>query len=212
MDRNNHIVPDGTVVQFKMTTRDESGGILRLEDATTIDGIAHASFVIDKPGSVQISVVSEPALNSTVLQIIASTESVVVATVVPSVSPTITPVPATPTPTPTQIPWITPEGYPRVGGWFLTLLALFGTAGLAFWAVSRIISVRWGFRWLFCMLLGGLLGYNYLALGFPGAADWILSTAGAGGLLVLTFGGEVVGALVALAWMYLFSAPGSQAD
>ena len=212
MDRNNHIVPDGTDVQFTMSTRDESGGILRLVDAKTIDGIAHATFVIDKPGSVQISVVSEPALNSTVLQIIASTESVVVATVVPSVSPTVTPIPATPTPTPTQIPWITPEGYPRVGGWFLTLLALFGTTALTFWAVSRIISMRWGFRWALCMLIGGLLGYNYLALGFPGAADWIIGTAGAGGLLVLTFGGEVIGALVALAWMFLFSEPRSQAD
>jgi beta-N-acetylhexosaminidase len=212
MDRNNNVVPDGTVVQFTMSTRDETGGILRQVEAATTDGIARATFVIDKPGSVEISVVSEPAINSTVLQIIASTESVVVATVVPSVSPTITPIPPTPTPTPTEIPWITPEGYPRVGGWFLTLLALFGTAGLAFWAVSKIISVRWGLRWAFCMLIGGLLGYNYLALGLPGAADWITGTAGAGGLLVLTFAGEVIGALLALAWMFLFSAPKSQAD
>jgi beta-N-acetylhexosaminidase len=212
MDRNNHIVPDGTVVQFTMSTRDESGGILRQVEATTTDGIAHATFVIDKPGSVEISVVSELAINSTVLQFIASTESVVVTVVVPSVSPTITPIPPTPTPVPTQIPWITSDGYPRVGGWFLTLLALFGTAGLAFWAVSKIISVRWGLRWAFCMLIGGLLGYNYLALGFPSAAEWIIGTAGAGGLLVLTFGGEVVGALAALAWMFWFSAPKSQAD
>jgi hypothetical protein len=62
------------------------------------------------------------------------------------------------------------------------------------------------------MLIGGLLGYNYLALGLPGAADWITGTAGAGGLLVLTFAGEVIGALLALAWMFLFSAPKSQAD
>ncbi|HEU0291712.1 MAG TPA: glycoside hydrolase family 3 N-terminal domain-containing protein [Anaerolineales bacterium] len=212
MDRNNHIVPDGTVVQFTMSTRDESGGILRQVEATTTDGIAHATFVIDKPGSVEISVVSEPALISNVLQFIASTERVVVVTVVPSALPTITPIPPTPTPVPTQIPWITSEGYPRVGGWFLTLLALFGTAGLAFWAVSKIISVRWGLRWAFCMLIGGLLGYNYLALDLPGAAEWITGTAGAGGLLVLTFAGEIIGAILALAWMFWFSAPRSQAD
>jgi beta-N-acetylhexosaminidase len=212
VDRNNHIVPDGTVVQFTMSTRDESGGILRQVAATTTDGIAHATFVIDKPGSVEISVVSEPAMNSAVLQFIASTESVVVTVVMPSVSPTITPIPSTPTPVPTQILWITSEGYPRVGGWFLTLLALFGTAGLAFWAVSKIISVRWGLRWAFCMLIGGLVGYNYLALGLPGAAEWITASAGAGGLLVLTFTGEVIGAIVALAWMLWFNAPESQAD
>jgi hypothetical protein len=113
---------------------------------------------------------------------------------------------------PTPALWITPEGYPRVGGWFLTLLALFGTAGLAFWAISKIFSVRWGLRWAFCMLIGGLIGYNYLALGFPGAADWIAEIAGASGLLILTFSGEVIGAIAALAWMNWFSAPTSQAD
>ena len=212
MDRNNHIVPDGTVVQFTMSTRDESSGILKLVDATTTDGVAHATFVIDKPGSVQISVVSEPAINSTVLQIIASTESVAVTVVVPVVSATATEIPPTPTAIVTVVPWITSEGYPRVGGWFLTLLALFGTAGLAFWAVSRIISVRWALRWAFCMLIGGLLGYNYLALGFPGAAEWIAGDAGAGGLLILTFIGEIVGGIGAWTWMRWFSARESPAD
>ena len=212
MDRNNHIVPDGTMVQFTMSTRDDSGGILEQVDATTTAGVAHATFVIDKPGSVEISVVSEPAINSTVLQIIASTESVAVTVVEPSVSPTATEIPPTPTPMPTPVLWITPEGSPRVGGWFLTLLALFGTAGLAFWAVSKIVSVRWGLRWAFCMLIGGLLGYNYLALGFPGVADWIAGDAGASGLLVLTFTGALIGGIVAWAWMHWVSAQESQAD
>jgi len=55
-------------------------------------------------------------------------------------------------------------------------------------------------------------GYNYLALGFPGAADWIAAKAGAGGLLVLTFVGEIVGGMAASAWMYWVNAPKSQAD
>jgi len=212
MDRNNHIVPDDTIVRFTMSTRDESGGILRQVEAPTKDGLAHATFVIDKPGSVEISVVSEQALNSTVLQFIASTESVMVTVVVPVLSPTATEIPPTPTVVPTPMPWITSEGYPRVGGWFLTLLALFGTAALAFWAISKIVSVRWGLRWAFSMLIGGLIGYNYLALGFPGAADWIAEVAGASGLLILTFTGEVIGAIVAAAWMNWFSAPKSPAD
>jgi beta-N-acetylhexosaminidase len=212
MDRNNHIVPDDTVVRFTMSTRDESGGILRQVDANTADGIAHTTFVIDKPGSVQISVASEPATNSEVLQITASNEGVAVTVVVPVVSPTATVIPPTPTAVPTQILWITREGYPRVSGWFLTLLALFGTAGLVFWAVSKIVSVRWALRWAFCMLIGGLLGYNYLALGFPGAADWIAGKAGAGGMLVLTFIGEIVGGMAAAAWMYWVNALKSQAD
>ena len=125
--------------------------------------------------------------------------------IAPIVTPTITEVPPTPTVLSTEPPWITPEGYPRVSGWFLTLLALLGTAGLAFWAVSRLDSVRWGLRWAFCMLIGGLLGYNYLALGLPGAAEWVASDAGATGLLVLAFSGELLGGMVAWVWRRWFT-------
>jgi len=209
VDRNNHIVPDGTVVRFTMSTRDEGGGILRQVDANTVDGIARTTFVIDKPGSVEIGVASEPASISQVLQFTASSEGVAVTVVAPVITPTFTEVPPTPTPTPTEPAWITPQGYPRVSGWFLTLLALIGTAGLAFWAVSRLVSLRWGLRWAFCLLIGGLMGYNYLALGLPGAADWISAEAGASGLLFLTFTGELLGGIAAWAWRQWFSGPES---
>ena len=211
-DRNNNIVPNGTPVRFTMSTRDESGGILGLVDAETINGVAHATFEIDKPGSVEIRVMSESALISEVIQLTASTESVEVTVIVPVVTPTITQIPPMPTMTATEPLLVTQEGYPRVSGWFLTLLALFGSAGLAFWAVSKIISVRWGLRWAFCMLIGGLLGYNYLALGFPGAADWIAGNAGASGLLVLTFTGMIIGGIAAWAWMHWFSVQESRAN
>jgi beta-N-acetylhexosaminidase len=212
IDRNNHMVPDGTPVRFTMSTRDESGGILQQVEANTVDGIAHATFVIDKPGSVEIRVASEPALISEVIQLTASTESVEVTILPPVLTPTMTQIPPVPTMTATEPLLVTPEGYPRVSGWFLTLLALFGSAGLAFWAVSKIVSVRWGLRWAFCMLIGGLLGYNYLALGFPGAADWIAGNAGPSGLLVLTFTGMIIGGVVAWAWMHWLSAQESRAN
>ncbi len=213
LDHNGHIVPDGTVARFTMSTRAESGGILRVVDATTVDGIARATFVIDKPGSVEISVASEPALVSEVLQFEASNEGGVVVTVMVPVV-TSTPEPVLPTPTVVVVAndLISLEGYPRLGMWLLTLLALFGSAGLAFWAVSKIISVRWGLRWALCIFFGGLLGYNYLALDFPGAANWIAADAGAIGVLVLTFGGEVLGGLAAWVWMHWFSGQESQVD
>jgi len=155
---------------------------------------------------------SESALISEVIQLTASTESVEVTVIVPVVTPTITQIPPMPTMTATEPLLVTQEGYPRVSGWFLTLLALFGSAGLAFWAVSKIVSVRWGLRWAFCMLIGGLLGYNYLALGFPGAADWIAGNAGASGLLVLTFTGMIIGGIAAWAWRHWFSAQESRAN
>jgi beta-N-acetylhexosaminidase len=209
LDQNGHIVPDGTVVRFSMNTREGTGGILNVETTTTIDGISRASFVIDKPGTVEISVASELAVNSVVLRIDASDEGAAVVIVTPQV--TTTPAPMTPTATPTPVSdLITSEGYPRIGVWLLVLLALFGGALLSYWAVSRIVSTQWGLRWALCIFLGGLLAYNYLALGFPGAANWIASKAGPFGVLVLTFAGETLGAVVAGIWMQWFSEPGSR--
>ena len=211
LDHNQHVVPDGTVVRFMMSTRDEIGQIPQQIEATTSAGIARASFPINEPGKVEISAASEQAGISEVLQLDASNEGAAVTVVVPQVTmtPTVT------TPTATAVPendLISPEGYPRIGIWLLVLLALSGGAALAFWAVSRIFSPRWGLRWALCVFLGGLLAYNYLALDFPGAAEWIASEAGAFGVLLLTFAGEVIGALVAWIWMQWFSERVSPAD
>ena len=212
VDHNQNIVPDETVVRFTMFTRDNSGLILQQLESTanTSAGVAIASFAIDIPGKVEIRASSEPAVISDVLQFDSSDEGGVV-TIVPvaTLTPTVTVLP-TVTPTPIN-DLISPEGYPRVGVWLLVLLAVFGGALLMFWAVSRIVSPRWGLRWALCVLLGGLLAYNYLALGFPRAAEWIASGAGAYGVLFLTFLGETLGALAAWVWMRIFSGPTSPA-
>lgn len=213
VDHNQHVVPDGTPVRFIMSTRDEDGEILNQVDATTLDGLARASFAINRPGKVEIRAVSEPAVLSGVIQFDASNEGAAVTVVVPSV----TSPPQTPTPTLTPVvvvenDLVSPEGYPRVGIWLLVMLALGGGAALIFWAISRIVSPRWGLRWALCVFLGGLAAYNYLALDFPGAADWIASSGGAFGVLVLTFSGQVIGSLGAWIWMQLLSAPKSQED
>ena len=202
VDHNQNIVPDDTPVRFLMSTVDENGEIQQEEDATTIHGVARASFAINRPGKVEIRVVSEPAVISNVIQFNASNEGAAVTVIAPTqITPTMQ---ATPTITPTPVPTsdlVTPEGYPRVGIWLLVMLAVFGSAILMFWAVSRIVSRRWGVRWAFCVFLGGLAAYNYLALGFPGAADWVASTSGAFGVLLLTFAGELIGAVSAWVWM-----------
>jgi beta-N-acetylhexosaminidase len=209
VDHNQNIVPDGTVVRFTMSTRDESGSILQQIDSETSAGVAIASFDIDMPGKVEIRASSEPAVISDALQFDSSNEGAAV-TIVPVA--TVTPTMVLPTLTPTPInDLISPEGYPRLGVWLLVLLAVFGGALLMFWAVSRIVSPRWGLRWALCVLFGGLLAYNYLALGLPRAAEWIASGAGAYGVLLLTLMGETLGAFAAWVWMKLFSEPASQA-
>lgn len=199
-DHNQRIVKDGTVVQFTMSTSDESGQSAQQINVITTDGEASASFAINKPGKVEISAASEPAVLSEVLQFDASNEGAAVTVVVPMI--TVTPIPPTATMTlPPESDLISREGRPRIGVWLLVLLALFGGAVLAYWAMSRISSPRWGLRWALCVIIGGLLGYNYLALGLPGAAEWIANDGGAFGVLVLTFAGEILGVAAALLWM-----------
>jgi hypothetical protein len=213
-DHNQHIVPDETPVRFIMSTTDENGQVQQFVDSTTVDGVARASFDITRPGSVEIRAVSEPALESGAVQIQLdpSNEGAVATVIQPQVSPTITPMPTvTLTPTPTRGP-ITPEGYPRVEMWFIVMVAVIGGALLTFWAMSRLVSPRWGLRWALCVFLGGLAAYNYLALGFPGAANWVATSAGASGVLMLTLAGELIGSLAAWIWMKLFSEPRLRED
>ena len=212
LDHNQHLVPDGTVVRFTMTTRDETGGILQQVEVTTQEGLARASFIIDKPGKVEVRAVSEPAVVSDVLQFDATTEGVAV-----TVVPVITETPfVLPTPTPTVIPennFISPDGYPRSGIWFLVLLGVFGSATLTYWAVSRVIQPRWGVRFGLNVLIGGFGAYNYLALGFPRALEWISSdTGGAFGVLLFTLAGEALGIILAWIWFRWLSGSSSQAS
>lgn len=211
LDRNGHLVPDGTVVRFTMATSDETGSILRQVESTTSEGVARASFVIDKPGKVEVHAVSEPAVVSNVIQFDATNEGVAVTVVVPVVTAT----PEPPTPTPTAVPennFISPEGYPRAGIWFLMLVGVLGSALLVFWAVSRVIAPRWGLRFALSALVGGFGAYNYLALGFPRALAWVSSdSGGAFGVLLFTLAGEAFGIILAWLWWRLLSGSESQA-
>jgi len=213
IDHNQNVVPDGTPVQFIMSTMDESGEILQQMDSITVDGVARASFAINRPGKVEIRAVSEPAVISGALRFDASNEGAAVTVVAPTqVTPTLQAT-STVTPTPTPVnDLVTPEGRPRVGIWMIVMMAVIGGAFLTFWAMSRIVSLRWGLRWAMCVFLGGLAAYNYLALDFPGAANWIATSAGAFGVLMLTFSGELIGALAAWVWMKLLSGSASRED
>jgi len=212
LDHNEHIVPDGTVIRFTLSTRDENGNILQQEESTTLNGIAQTSFVIDKPGKVEIRAVSEPALVSEVLQFDATDEGVAVTVVVPVLSqPADASIPTT-----TVVPvdnLISPEGYPRSGIWLIVLLGVLGSASLTYWAISRVISVQWGVRFGLSVMIGGFGAYNYLALGLPYSLNWISSGSGGPfGVLLFTLAGEAVGIIFAWVWLRWFNGSTSQAN
>ncbi|MFZ5821610.1 MAG: glycoside hydrolase family 3 N-terminal domain-containing protein [Chloroflexota bacterium] len=199
LDHNGHTVPDGTVVRFTVLLSGESGGIFQQLDQVTTNGAAQASFALEKPGLVEIRAASEPATLSDVIQIdVTSGEAAVITVIPPIISETVAPtlVPATPV---AEDGFVTTEGYPRFGAWLLAMLFIFLGAWPAYWIGFRSYSVRWGWRWGLCALLGGLAGYNYAALGLPGSVSLTLEN-GVAGLLVVTGGGELLG--LALAWLW----------
>lgn len=199
-DHNNHPVPDGTVVRFSMVLTGEGGSNLLQVDAVTEQGMARASFGLDKPGLLEIHAASELATISNGLRMdvtVAGGAAVIV------VVPVLTEETVAPTPTPVIVVeennFVTPAGYPRFNAWFIAVLLLLGGAWLTYWAVSSLRGGRDGVRWALCVFLGGLAAYNYLALGLPGSQVWA-TERGMIGILLLTFMGEWVGALGAWIW------------
>ncbi len=172
LDHNQRPVPDGTGVRFTLSLGG-SGDIIQQVDSSTTQGVAQASFNIDRSGLLEIRAASEPARISVVLQLEVTSEGVSVTA--------LTPTPAEITATPMPKVEITPvsavpplaAGYPGVGGWFLMLAVVAIIATIAFWFGRRFLSLRWGLRWALCTVSGGLAVYNYIAFGLPGGVTWL---------------------------------------
>jgi beta-N-acetylhexosaminidase len=192
-DHNGQPVPDGTVVHFSMNLTGEGGGILQQADAVTTQGVARISFGLDKPGLLQIRATSEPALVSEVLQLDVSSggQPAAVTVIVPQLTPEVVSQSSV-TPPPVVNEFITPEGTPRFVAWLLIVLVLLAGAVLVYFAGIRVESMRWGIRWGLCALAGGLMSYNYIALGLPGSASFTVSN-GIGGIVMITIIGLLVG-------------------
>lgn len=211
LDHNNNIVPNGTVVRFSMLLSGEGGGILQQVDAVTTAGVAKASFGLESPGLIEIHASSEPAMISELIQMdVSSGQASAVTVIAPVQSETPAPT-TTPEILPEENRFISPDGHPRFNGWVISMLLLVGSIGLLYWVVGRLVSLIWGVRWALCAALGGLLGFNYLALGLPGSLTWS-STGGILTVLILTFTGELFGMVLAWLWMLRSNGSGSKSN
>jgi beta-N-acetylhexosaminidase len=199
-DHNGKIVPDGTVVHFSMNVTGEGGGILQQADATTTAGTARVSFGLDKPGLLQIKATSEPAMISEVLQLDVSSggQPAAVTVIVPQLTPSVATQPA-PTPAPIEDVYITPEGRPRFTAWLVSMIIILAGAAGAVYAGFRMQNSRWAARWGLCALTGGLLIYNYFAVGLPGSSRFA-NDNGLGGILILTILGLLAGWAIGWLW------------
>ena len=177
LDLNGHPVPDGTPVRFSVLYQgDELPAVLT---AATQGGVAATDLTLNRTGQLQITASSEPAFSSTILQIAVEedTGSIVVITPTPlptdtpQPTPTATPVTPTPTPPPTPIPTPPSPEPGRVAGrdFFMMLLgltaAIFTGYRLSGAGANRGRQVRVALAGA----IGALAGYNFFALGLPGA-------------------------------------------
>jgi beta-N-acetylhexosaminidase len=198
IDNNGNPVPDGTAVIFSMMLTGEGGGILKQYDAVTTQGVARAVFGLDKPGLLEISVTSDPAMKSYVLRLDVSQSGAVVIVVTPELTQSIEPT-AQPTAVVVENTYISKEGYPRFSAWLVAMLFIALSIWVAYGMGIRIANRRSAFRWALGIVLGGLLAYNYLVFGMFGVMNW-LTASGLSGVIIFVFMGELIGFAAGWAW------------
>jgi beta-N-acetylhexosaminidase len=202
LDGNGHPVPDGTPVDFILQYPEIP--VVTLQ-APTEGGVARTGITLDRVGRLQIRAESGAATSSEILELnVQEGVPAFVTVIAPTPPPTAIPEPTGtafgPTPTPVTGD---PEGEdgtaqarPGVMGLLTGVLgsALAGAAAFGItWRAGRKReeSTRWGLA----ALVGGLGGYNYLALGLPGSG-WLDGLLGSAARLLVVILGAGLGNLV----------------
>ena len=200
VDHNQRQVPDGTPVRFTLS-QGESGLFQQVESVTN-QGVAVAAFRLDRPGLIEIRAVSEPARASDTIQLDVTKEGATIIIITPTagvVTPQPTPTVPAPTPTVVPSPLVTNTGYPTFYGWLLVFLLIVAGVSITYWLASQMVDARWAVRWALLVLVGGLVAYNYLALGFPWGDLW-LDGRGLPAFLQAVLTGQGVGFTVGWFW------------
>ncbi|MFQ5942081.1 MAG: glycoside hydrolase family 3 N-terminal domain-containing protein [Anaerolineales bacterium] len=178
LDHNQNPVPDGTPVEFLLSYQGEATSTVH--DSVTSGGLASVSFALDRLGVLTLEAMSEPARLSEILQM--NVQEGIVTVITPTAEPSVTPEPSitpeieTPTPAPNAGVVATPEPPPPtigIGELALAIPAVVVAAVLGYVLIAPDEPSRTRIGLL--ILVGGLIGYNYIALGFPGSQKLIQS-------------------------------------
>lgn len=196
-DHNGNSVPDGTPVEFVMSYQGEAAAVS--QETTTLDGVAQVSVTLDRLGTLSVQAVSEPVRVSEILQLNVQEGIVTVITPTPSVTDTPEPTATAPEPTPTETgaeppASVAPE--PRSVGFGDLALAVPTIAVLA--AIGNGVAGNGavsGRRLILLIVSGGLLGYNYLALGLPGSAAMLGALNAFAAVVVVSVGAAAAGVI-----------------
>ena len=202
LQHNNNPVPDDTEVRFYLSTVGDRSVIQREIVANTDAGVARAVFPIETQGNLAITARSEPAtLSDTISLTIAGERPTETPTLTPEPSPTFTPT-ITPSLSSGEIPILPPDATGNQGkliNWILAISLGLTVSWLAYRASIVLGQVRWSIRIGFCVLIGGLVVYMYMTLGFPGG-EWLFEKAGMLAGSIATIIGNGIGLLIAIIW------------
>jgi len=169
LDHNGNPVPDGTPVDFIITSQ---GNPTYLPTVTTIDGSASTNYLVEEGNNIVVSAQSSLA-RSISIEINILGESINgaadeiednggIGTLQPSSSPSAAEYPANDLPVTNEtqdLPWM---------NWGFSLFVIVFVSGIAYQVGATSGLVRWGIRWSLTSLVAGLFIYNYITLELPG--------------------------------------------
>ncbi len=181
VDNNGNHVPENTPVDFIITQQGEGVSVFTI-NAFSKNGIAQAEIALERTGLLSITAQSGKAQISEILKFNVDIDVPALATLIsPTISPTLTaaPSPDSQTPNPTsetpagqESGEVTSENQLGFIGLMFGALGLAVVAGAGYASVNRReIPDEIRSRCILMPLIGGLLGYNYIALDLPGASS-----------------------------------------
>ncbi len=218
LDHNGNPVPDGTPVNFILTSQ---GVPLALPQITTVDGAASTSFLVQSPNNIIVTAISSLASSASLeisilgdLGAAETEETGATPEQIPEASPTIIePETIVENPEPNE-----PESpNPVWQSWFISLIIILAVSLISYRLGAIAGMVRSGITWGISSVIGGLFSYNYLMLKLPGI-DLFFPEGLAGfsmGLIVLF--GSLSGWAIAFLYQQRFgnknlTEPDSQSD
>lgn len=201
VDNNQHQVPDGTPVEFSITS---GGGSNRRLISTTVKGVAKTNVDLDRSGVFEISVLSEPAAVSEIIRIDVDAEGSTVIIITPTpdeVQPTLTPIEETATPLPpfesSDSGLLAKSGYPTFTGWLLLILIQLTGAFIVFVLFNIMMEAKWALRAGLLAIICSALTYNFVILSNPGG---IHSISGLNEYVITVIFSQLGGAGLVVLW------------
>jgi len=205
LDHNGNPVPDGTPVDFLITSR---GNSTYLPSVTTVDGSASSSYLVVEGYNISLSAQSSLARSSSVeINILGdsvngATDNIQITAVEETAQPSENPFS---TDEPTDIPSETEELQASPWrNWGFSLIIIVFISVIAYQVGATSGLVRWGIRWSLSSLIVGFLIYNYVTLELPGVRFFFPDDASRISLGLCVLLGSSLGWLIAFIYQKFF--------